>query len=484
MSKRFYLIDKYYFLYNYSVNMAEESEKPVCFDWMPDGCTALADGEYDAIVLGTGLTECMMSGLLSVLGMRVLHVDRNNYYGAEAASLSLSNLYEKFRDHEPPQELGHNRDWNVDLIPKFIMACGRLVKILLHTQVTRYLEFKSVDGSYVVKDGKIKKVPATGEEALSSNLMGIFEKRRFRNFLNYLSAYKEEDPSTFDGKDLTRMTMRQLYEDFGLDENTQAFVGHAMGLETDDNYLNEAALRVVKSIQLYCFSLNQYGRSPYLYPLYGLGGLPEGFSRLCAINGGTFMLHTPVDEILTNEEGVAWGIRSGSEVAKGTMIVGDPSYFPPEKCRVVGQVVRSICFLDHPIRDTNDAESVQLILPSRHTGRQNDIYCCMVSYAHNVAARGMYIAICSTRVETDDPIAELDQAFNLLGPIIERFDTVSDLTEPVGDGTTDRCFISRTYDSTTHFESVASDVLSLYQRVTGQELDMTISADITNPEEG
>lgn len=52
-------------------------------------------------------------------------------------------------------------DWNVDLVPKFIMACGKLVKILLHTKVTRYLEFKSVDGSYVFKDGKVQKVPGT-----------------------------------------------------------------------------------------------------------------------------------------------------------------------------------------------------------------------------------------------------------------------------------------------------------------------------------
>lgn len=36
---------------------------------------------------------------------------------------------------------------------------GKLVKILLHTKVTRYLEFKSVDGSYVFKDGKVQKVP-------------------------------------------------------------------------------------------------------------------------------------------------------------------------------------------------------------------------------------------------------------------------------------------------------------------------------------
>lgn len=38
---------------------------------------------------------------------------------------------------EPPAALGSNRDYNVDLVPKFIMACGDLVKILLHTKVTR-----------------------------------------------------------------------------------------------------------------------------------------------------------------------------------------------------------------------------------------------------------------------------------------------------------------------------------------------------------
>jgi hypothetical protein len=46
----------------------EQAPPPRNFDWMPAGCTALADGEYDAIVMGTGLTECIISGLLSVQG--------------------------------------------------------------------------------------------------------------------------------------------------------------------------------------------------------------------------------------------------------------------------------------------------------------------------------------------------------------------------------------------------------------------------------
>merc|ERR550514_442007 len=117
-----------------------DEEKAPSFDWMPAGCAPMADGEYDAIVMGTGLKECILSGLLSVKGMKVLHVDRNNYYGAECASLNLTSLWEKFRPGEkPPEELGANRDWNVDLIPKFIMADGTLVKILVKTKVSNYL---------------------------------------------------------------------------------------------------------------------------------------------------------------------------------------------------------------------------------------------------------------------------------------------------------------------------------------------------------
>ena len=36
------------------------------------------------------------------------------------------------------------------------------------------------------------------------------------------------------------------------------------------------------------------------------------------------------------------------------------------------------------------------------------------------------------------------------------------------------------YDATSHFESVANNVLSLYKSITGEELDMSISADTTD----
>jgi RAB protein geranylgeranyltransferase component A len=103
-------------------------------------------------------------------------MDRNNYYGGESASLNLNQvrpgsclclavawdmcrqtptgtclslpshpstdsnlsrfncvqLWERFRaGQKPPESLGASRDFNVDMVPKFIMANGNLVKVLL-----------------------------------------------------------------------------------------------------------------------------------------------------------------------------------------------------------------------------------------------------------------------------------------------------------------------------------------------------------------
>lgn len=46
------------------------------------------DDKYDVIILGTGLKECVLAGLLGVAGKKILHMDRNKYYGGESASIT------------------------------------------------------------------------------------------------------------------------------------------------------------------------------------------------------------------------------------------------------------------------------------------------------------------------------------------------------------------------------------------------------------
>jgi Rab GDP dissociation inhibitor len=429
------------------------------------------DDQYDAIVLGTGLSECILSGLLSVAGLKVLHMDRNAYYGGESASLNLQQLYEQYSSGSPPGSFGSSRDWNIDLVPKFIMASGFLVKILLHAGVTRYLEFKCVDGSYVLKGTKIEKVPATDKEALSSDLMGFFEKRSCKNFILFTQNFDEKNPKTHEKFDMKTVTMRKVFAYWKLEENTIDFIGHSIALQRDDTYLDELALPTIKKIKLYTESLMMYGKSPYIYPLYGLAELPQAFARLAAIYGGTYMLNKPIDEVVY-ENGKFAGVKSEGEIARAKFVAGDPSYFP-DKVKKTGQVVRCVCILKQPVPNTNKQDSQQIILPQKQVGRKSDIYISVVSFSHHVASQGHYIAICSTTVETDNPKAELEPAFKVLGNIEEKFFIIKDTFEPLEDGAKDQVFISKSYDATSHFETASFDILDLYKRIRGEDLDLT-----------
>ena len=65
-----------------------------------------------------------------------------------------------------------------------------------------------------------------------SGLMGLFEKRRFRNFL---VACTNATDTMIDKKiDITKQTMAEVYKHYGLDANTQDFVGHAIALYYND----------------------------------------------------------------------------------------------------------------------------------------------------------------------------------------------------------------------------------------------------------
>ncbi|KAF6158893.1 hypothetical protein GIB67_012310 [Kingdonia uniflora] len=71
----------------------------------------LMDEEYDVIVLGIGLKERFLNGHLSVNGLKVLHLDSNDYCGDESTSL-ISHR----GDDKVLKVLGFSKEYNVDAI--------------------------------------------------------------------------------------------------------------------------------------------------------------------------------------------------------------------------------------------------------------------------------------------------------------------------------------------------------------------------------
>ena len=272
--------------------------------------------EYDAVVCGTGLTECILSGLLSVAGLKVLHLDRNRYYGGESASLNLDQLYKNFSKGEPSASMGKSHLYNVDQIAKFLLADGELVKILRATVVNRYqMEFMLCDGSFVARGSHVYKVPCTEREALSSSLMGILEKRRAAKFFAWAQDFDKENPKTFGKLNPMEQTMRAVFSHFGLSKDTIEFIGHAIALNESEEYLDKRAYETIQKIALYEASLSMYEGgtvSPFVYPLYGLGELPQAFARLSAVYGGTYMLDTPVEKIDFGADGMLFIYKKNS----------------------------------------------------------------------------------------------------------------------------------------------------------------------------
>ena len=57
------------------------------------------------------------------------------------------------------------------------------------------------------------------------------------------------------------------------------------------------------------------------------------------------------------------------------------------------------------------------------------------------------------------------------------FVTVSQLSEPLEDGQNSNLWISKSYDPSSHFELASQDILDIYEKITGEKLDMNIEPD-------
>jgi Rab GDP dissociation inhibitor len=240
------------------------------------------DGEaYDVIILGTGFTECLLSGLLAVEGKRILHLDRNNYYGGASASLRIGDFYKLNGRHVDAANLGNLRDYSVDCHPKFLMAGGQLVKALIHTGVVRYLDFRAVAGSFVYRQGSVNQVPTSSAEAMSSPLMSMMEKARCTMFFRWIDLYNRDDDATWTAGTFTSTTLKldtmsaaEFLDYWSLEPDTKEFVCRAIALcHSNEQCTTMPADELVMRIKLYKDSLlrlrpadgsHASNKSPYL----------------------------------------------------------------------------------------------------------------------------------------------------------------------------------------------------------------------------
>ena len=286
---------------------------------------------FDLLVLG--FPESCVAAAASRVGKTVLHIDPNEYYGGSWASFNLDayntflqeaqssgNAREirntKYEWHIPaeietsaesPTECEANltddmklqtqeqwsieklmklsRKFNLDLCPKILYSSGSLVQLLISSNICRYAEFRAVDHVCTQFQGQLLNVPCSRSDVFNTKDLNIVEKRLLMKFLTLCMAFGEdkceEDLSEFRGKTFAEYLRAQK-----VTEKINKCVMQAIAMANDETPFEVGMERTKKFLQ----SLGRYGNTPFIFPMYGCGEIPQCFCRLCAVFGGVYCL--------------------------------------------------------------------------------------------------------------------------------------------------------------------------------------------------
>lgn len=256
----------------------------------------MEDDFYHYVVLGTGLQQCIASSELSNKHKKVLHLDTESTYGSDLRSLNYTDL--TLLTSKPPKKelLSLSTQFNIDLTPKFLLASGKMINLLIKHNMQDLFDFTIVSGNFLFHKN-LHLIPSSESSSLKSNLIGWMQKPFLVKFFWKVRKYGE-------GKDVSfKKTMREEFESFGLNEKSIDVVGHAIGLNLDEGYLDRSPSETYDSICEYVRSLAVLGgESPFLYPHYGLSEFCQAFSRRAGLAGCTFMMNTPVLAIYDGDD--------------------------------------------------------------------------------------------------------------------------------------------------------------------------------------
>ena len=332
---------------------------------------------FDVVVVGTGLEESILAAAAARNGHSVLHVDSNDQYGGEWAAYTFDGIQEWIRKHNQQEERDeephpnifqekfceegeqfmvlkperkakdvaqewhvpheeesdqaatnetepkwtqdlvsrNSRKFNLDLSPRLLFSRGSMVELLISSNVSRYTEFKSVSRVLTLIEGSLVHVPSSRADVFQTRAVSVVEKRILMKFLTLchdLPSMSEEEASARIAQFRERR-FREFLKHERLTDNLVHFVMHSIAMVGEDATTQEGLAATAKFLT----SLGRFGGStPFLWPMYGAGEMPQAFCRLCAVFGGTYFLGRTIDGIVVSKE-------EGNNVCKAIIAQGN-----------------------------------------------------------------------------------------------------------------------------------------------------------------
>lgn len=273
---------------------------------------------------------------------KILHVDKNEYYGGPEAAFSLQEVDEwiakvasssssPFRNivlrkaDDETQKLPFSRAYSLSLSPQIIYTKSELISLLVSSKVYRQLEFQAVGNwwLYGTKDAEpsLKRLPNGREDIFEDKSIDLRAKRNLMKFLKFVVDY-DNHKETWEAHAESAFP-DFLSSQFQLPPTLQTvIIALTLSLESPQNTTVAYALpRIARHLT----SIGVFG------PGFGAvvpkwGGSAEIAQVACragAVGGGVYVLGTGVQSVTTNSEPADRSVEatlSSGEVVKTKVI--------------------------------------------------------------------------------------------------------------------------------------------------------------------
>ena len=217
-----------------------------------------------------------------------------------------------------------SRKFCLDTNPKFLFSAGPLVNAIIKANISHYSEFQVVNRILTCKDNKIVEVPCNRSDIFSSSFLSMIEKRTLMKYLTLCLEFDPESPTEELAGYLEKPFVEYL-QSRRLSKNLQLFIIHSIAM------VKPETKTVIGLKETYSFlrSLGKYGKSPFIWPLYGVGELPQAFCRMSAVFGAVYCLSkSPVE--ITVEDNKCHQVVFEDKLIKCDYIVMERNYLPKQ----------------------------------------------------------------------------------------------------------------------------------------------------------
>ncbi len=375
---------------------------------------SLDQSHYDLALFSTGLTQSILSAALSSAGLSVIHIDQNDYYADQWASLTLSELlkwaanasttsepehhrrvtdvsltFPASTEHEAsqsstpsklPESLASlDRHYAISLAPTLLPATGPSIECLISSKVSSYATFRLLERTCVASpsahgpDGSaltLTSVPASKEDIFKTKTLSLIAKRKLMKLLMYIATEDWQSELAQDSETAKRPFVDYLAQVHKMPSDLIDAVAYGVCLCSTPHETTETAMSRAKS---HMSSVGRYGNSAYLVGQYGgAGELAQGYCRASAVKGGMFILAHQVRSAKYDKEAAKWSIEVrdvDSTITSDHLVSSDDmleqlglgsrraAANAADPSRKLDVLHRAVLVLEEPIRFSHSAET-------------------------------------------------------------------------------------------------------------------------------